>query len=320
MKTLLLVFNAPTNLNFMNVFEVGSNKKYFNEGKTKHTLNNEIIPSINKAITILTPLSKYQSLNLLICGRTLNYLNENSKETIIKIKEFLRNTKVKLTTSLYFNSHPETLSDDEFEYQLKKHINSLKSILGKKSTTLIVKDFLSETQNEIATELGIRNSITLHSFNTNLKSNIIILNSDFFINNNEKQIYEILTKEKFVPLDKKFISNLNSNNLASTQIKTPLHEHINSEISAFYPLIKKLNDEENLNDLRLLSSAINLNDSEKYENYISIMNSLNDMSYKIKNISLLQQGQDIIPPKIINNPSQTLKSIFQEDETHERQS
>lgn len=315
-NSLLIVFNTPTNFNSMNVFEIGTNKKYFNEGKTKHCLTNEIVPSIRKSIEFLTPLAKTQPINLLICGRTLSWLNQNSKETVKQLKEFIRLPKVKVITSLYHNSLPETLTSEEFTYQLKLHLNTLKSVLGKKSTTLVVKESLNEDQIKLAQSLGVRNYLAVPSFETNkinysAEDSLTILSNNVFISKSKEELINVVA-DNFVTLDKKFISKINWDKLIDKRHE--LHDHLHSEVANFYPLIKELNDKNSLEDWRLLSASINLNDSNKYDNYMSVMNTLNDIAFKAQNIHLLKQGKEIIQPKLSNNPSELLKNIFTKGE------
>lgn len=310
---LLVVFNTPSNLNSMNVFEVGTNKPYFNHGKTKHHLSNEIVPAIEKAVKFLTPLAKKQNINILLCGRTLDWLNSHSKETLNTLKTFLRLPKVKLLTSTYYNSNPLSLQPEEFEFQLKSHINILKSTLGKKSTTLVTTNPLNKEQNKISQKLGIRNSITVDKFNTGEitysdKLQINILTTDYFLEDNQISSNLNTKSINFSKIDKTLLSKIDWDEMIKKRSK--LHNHIHEELLSFYPIIKKLNDKNHLEDWRMLNSAVDLESKNKYDNYMNVMNTLNDISFKIKNIHLLKSGKEIIKPNIVNNPSEILKSIL----------
>jgi hypothetical protein len=98
-----------------------------------------------------------------------------------------------------------------------------------------------------------------------------------------------------------------------------MKSHLIEEFKNIYDVIVLMNDENALKDWRLLSSKINSVDNEsqheyehthRYENYITLMNSLNDVAYKLKTGFLLKNGLDIPEPSIVESPSKELKEVI----------
>jgi hypothetical protein len=67
-----------------------------------------------------------------------------------------------------------------------------------------------------------------------------------------------------------------------------------------------------MTDWRNLSSNLNKLDVD-YETYMSTMNVLNDITHKIKNITLLKNGKELQPLNLTDNPSSELKQFLEKE-------
>lgn len=342
-NSIIITFNAPSNLENMNVFEIGTNKHYFNKGKEEYIIQEKIIPSIKNLSNFLT--NHLEPTNVYFSGILLTYLNKTSKETINLIQKIIDNPQVNLVLSNYYCSSLKILTQKEFEHQINEHKKILKELFNKKVNTFISFDNnINTEQIAVLNQNKIKNIILLPKNENGIfsckttkdflicdtKNQIKILHSENPKNNliqneqkttnniihlNESFFYE---KNNFIDLNQIVdLNDLISNHKTSnhkTSKECPLKEHVKDEMSTLYDLITKINDETSMQEWRLLSSNINLlndeNNKQHYENYISYMNILNDFCHKIKTGLLLKEGKNITEPKLVNNPTKYLKEVL----------
>ena len=348
------------------------------------------------------------------------YLKTHSKTTLNSLKKFCENENVILLSSLFYSSHIDVISNDEFIHQLRSHQTLIKDTLNKFSTTIFLhdnyktsKNFLTQNYNHIKDldydtilfipklisgvyELDAKGIINhekreLHLYTTkefidldfsddlkdfwkNITNKIIFTTQRFFwrktkselnetfkaisklnLINFKSEIQEIKPTKKIskktklhkyeIDLDELFLQKQTNDDLDNEESNSIIneekeyeqkpfiytlnelddyeHEEIKSnlieEFKEMYDLILLLNDKQALDDWRHLSSKINYVDKEniheyeqthRYENYISLMNSLNDIAYKLKTGFLLKNGLDITEPQIVEHPAKELKEVI----------
>ena len=303
---IIVNFVAPINLENLNIFHLGTNKKYFNHAKTNYSLANTTIPAIEQAIIALTNFSNRteNQIYLNICGRTLKWIDENSKQTEINLRNFAKSRYVNLVATPFFGTSILKLPQIELTHQLKTYHEIAKKIY-KRTPVIALSDSnnLNESieqtlkQNKLKQILFVPHQVQ-GIYNIN-KQKIIFLTESFFTNKTEKQIeHDLNNLNKLLP-----------NYTDANTINCPLQKHVQEELTKTYHPLKKLNDESILTDWRLLSAHNHLSASEDYESYISSMNTLNDLAYKVKNIDLLNAGQELIEPLLLENPSQLLENL-----------
>ncbi|MGE0793035.1 MAG: hypothetical protein AB7V77_02530 [Candidatus Woesearchaeota archaeon] len=293
-KQMIVAFTAPIKLQHMNVFQLGTNKTYFDEGRTTYIISNEIEPIINNALESLSNFIKENSQNitLLISGNILNYLKENSIKTLNNLRRFAKSRFISLATKPYFNSHIKTMSNEELNYQIKLHSNLVKEVFRRMPKSIITNTPIENK--EILKNFKLKNELVIENFQTGIHKENILLTQSFFANKTQEKITNDLNNLTNI------LSEINENN------NCELKNHIQSELSNIFPHISKLNDENILQEWRLLSSNINHMTKQDYENYISMMNIINDLSYKLKNVELIKQGKEMMEPIILNEPSKLL--------------
>jgi len=310
----IITFNYPTNIENINVFEIGNNKPYFNKGKEEYILKEKILPALKN----LTNLNKSTPINILLSGRVLDWVNENSKKTIQNLQEFLKKPNVNLISSTHYNSSLHLLTDEEFENQIKQYNTKIKNLFDKKINTFLSFDNnINESQLKILKSYKINKCILLPNnetgkFNFKSHSNVISCSSKTSQKGKLLHInYEDLSKFDFnetIPLNKLFKKSIFKHR---PKRENPFKEHVKDELITLYSLVREINQKELQQDWRLLSSNINiLNEKNNYEDYISYMNILNDVCYKIKTIQLLQQGKEITKPVLTNDPTKQLKEVL----------
>ena len=285
----------PPNLEHMNVFQISTNKKYFDQGKINYQLEHTILKSINTGINFLSQkISSESNLDVYIEGPILSWIEKNSKETLSNLKKFAKSRFVNLVAGTYFNSSPKTLTQEELNYQIEEHKNKLKNIFGRTPKTLMLT---SEINQEIIKKHSFKNSIYTPKLKDGIFNGIKIITNNFFINKSEE-----LLEDDWL--------NLNSKQIEPHSCD--LTNHLNEQTKNIYSAIKMGGDVAIMNDWRNLSSNLNKLDVD-YETYMSTMNVLNDITHKIKNITLLKNGKELQPLNLTDNPSSELKQFLENE-------
>jgi len=264
----------------MNVFEIGSNKNHINKG-----LMASQISSLTSQLENLDSSVK----QLAIPGYILKLIEENDDELSDLLKNLVDKNNISLLAVPYFNSSLSLLSSEELSSQLKLQEEITKDFFGKSSDGF----FCSE---------GILPPVVESVLNKNYLTVYYPENSSLTLDNPDY---------KLVKTSVTMVGETVEGNLSLADSK--MEGHLMSELRDLYPHIITHGDEDTLTSWRymtqpsmILRAGVSRFSNDAYEHYTQMMNTMNDVAFKIKNVQLAKKGLFQEKPIISSSPSLSL--------------
>ena len=149
----VLTLQPELHLSSFNVFDIGANKEYFNEGLIQHHCRNKLCSDLEQLIDTLQ--RQTTDIALTLHTRTLKFLVEEQPELLEQLKTLLQtNSSVHLATQAPYATTTEVLSKAELEEQVTSYTKKLQEKLGVKATVLLLDKPSEALANDLQLELA----------------------------------------------------------------------------------------------------------------------------------------------------------------------
>lgn len=293
--------------NSFDVFDIGANKTYFDTGKWTNSLFQGLKHKSALLAHVLDTMASSSKKAIAIPGMVLDALEKYDPLSLSSLSELVATYDLELLSMPYHVGSTRILSCEEFAYQVRLHNETVSRVLGKEA-----KIFYSPEQHldpdhvRILGELGIPSVLGGHV------STIDMLTDDDLL---QQQLGSLENSAFDITPAVTSISGSGFENAPFTS--SSLQSHLIDELKAIYPHILSSGDRSLLDDWKILSShpvlssispTMQGHSTSDYEQYVTIMNILNDMAHKIRSVSLSTQGMFVTAPEISESPSSLLAS------------
>ena len=270
--SLCVAFEYPFCMHSFNVFEVGNNKEYFNQGKSNFLMQEDVLPKMNAAITTMSKLtSNGTPINLYVSGQVLTFLQEEAPETLDSLTALVKEDNISLMAGPFHESSLQVINNTELAHQIKHHNQIYKEIFSKKADIIFSSEgSIQSNMTQTILECGFTASMITNGVKTGvfeaetgmLSGSIPTIyasteiNSEIDSKNISKNAVVFLDKDAFSDLD--LLDKLNAidaNNtftaFSNIAIQTDssmifstktseLGNHIQNELKEFYPHLANL--------------------------------------------------------------------------------
>ncbi|MBN1175852.1 hypothetical protein JXA48_04375 [Candidatus Woesearchaeota archaeon] len=262
----------------MNVFDIGTNRAHINLGLMGSQISN--------LATQINSISK-ETKQLVIPGYVLELLEENDDELLDSLKLLVKTNNIKLLSVPYYNSSLSLMSKEELSTQLNLQEKITQRIFNKKSDGFFCAEGILPPS--VETVLNKNYSKVFYP-----KDSAITLKSPTY---------------KLIQTDVMSLGEEKVGSLSMADSK--MEGHLINELRNIYPHIVNMGDVDTLTSWRfmtqpsmILRAGVSNFSGDAYEHYMQMMNTLNDIAHKIRNVELAKKG--LFQEKPIISPSPSL--------------
>lgn len=321
--TIVFTMYGDLSLNPHNVFDIGTNKRYLDTGKWQYSVTHELSDKCEALSKVLDTIGENVSFGLAIPGHVLDTIADHDASLVHSLKTLIEKHDLTVLSIPYYAGFSSVLPEKEFATQVRLHNETVYHVLGISPSTFFTPESpLHSDHIASLAKMGLTTALgpsTPFSSSSSQNSGVYRIE----ISSDADLLFKSLSS-----LDSSSLKDVSAavsplQDLSGTRYTREcdtdlLKEHVTAELKALYPHIISSGDDTLIGDWRRLSShpvldPVSSEDASQdrqqgYEQYMSLMNILNDVAFKIRSVSLASQGVFLTEPEISQSPSSLIDS------------
>lgn len=305
---LIITITPPVRTHNINALQIGGNLEYINSGLMRYELTNTLVPQLQAMFDYFSEHQPASALSIAVPGFVLDQLAMHEETSLAGLHHFLKSNKVNLLAMPFYGSSVALLTKDELTKQLELQEQRFKRLFKRKPKGFFAADNIVTPELEsVLNERGYKNVFMQQSEDTDLT----IANPRYSL-----RFGSVVDLSAFALQSDPHI--LVSPPLPSlAQPLSAMQEHLVQELKSMHDFITQTGDHQLLDDWRFLAHSSHIYEANvdthptlAYERYTGMMNILNDIAHRIRNIELTKQGVFAPDPNIVASPTTLLQELF----------
>ena len=304
----------------LNVFDIGTNKEYIDHGRMSHELTSSLSAQLDALERFLSTNNVTATIGLAIPGHVVDMIAEQDEDLLQRLATFISTNNIAVLSMPYYAGSMHVLSGDEFRHQIEHHNKVVSEQLGvTPSVFFTAEDHLSAEHIKSLAGSGVSSCIDGRALEAVSSGKPTVVALDISAFTDLDSLPQSLSKSSLKGIDEIASSfSLDSiSSVRSTNVLSPMQEHVMSELKGLHPHVLSTGDEELLSQWRYLAhhKAVFHTDAagelkkSQYDHYMDMMNIFNDIAHKIRSVELSKQGVFLTEPEVADSPSELLRTV-----------